>query len=187
MLSLARWHVLGENYKIHVYCYSYNDIVRNHPRIRRDRKIEQSPYSDKEGSKRGQRRRGYLYTTELGRIPSQSLTTSKQAEEWTYDSDNQEPHGASKPKGRQTSDTPQYNRHVNSRLSLRLLTRLEVKALYACCAQHDGAQRKIAEHPKQHDGASESLVVILLLLACARLLLLLNGFFGETLHFNFVL
>lgn len=90
-----------------------------------------------------------------------------------YHANNQEPNRAQEPHQTQPGDAPQHDRHVDLRAVVcRLVPLVGVDGdLQPAGRQDRGAEGQVREHPEQHDGAAEALVVVLLLVGRARNLL----------------
>lgn len=106
----------------------------------------------------------------------------------THHSNNQIPHGTRELENRNGSYTPQNNRHIDCcPLVLRLFLIIAAELIQARGTQDNGSESEVAKHPRQHDGTSESLVIVGLPLGFRCHFLLLGWLVREFHQFGLVL
>ena len=85
-------------------------------------------------------------------------------------SDDQEPTSADEPETTENGDTPEYDTHVDG-TALVVVLNTNGDTVETTGVKHDCRKCKVAEHPSQDDGTSESFVIVLVLLGSGRSLL----------------
>ena len=79
----------------------------------------------------------------------------------THHPNNQIPHGTRELENRNGSYTPQNNGHIDCcPLVLRLFLVIAAELIQARGTQDNSSESEISKHPRQHDGTSESLVIV---------------------------
>lgn len=105
----------------------------------------------------------------------------------TYHSNDQKPHCTDEPEQGQAGDTPQHDGHVDDASLLGIIFVVGTYPLQPGGTQYDGAESKVAEDPSEHDGTSETLVVVFLFLRLRDDTGLLGRLGGELGELGFIL